>query len=100
MFPPKGWHSSRRLQDMAYNRHLISTFYYCTTQVEELRLILSMGPKRVSLSSHLKKETDQFFRNVVFSSYLEFRPMDNVQKPSDSWRNIILPGYAYFIIIN
>jgi hypothetical protein len=38
----------------------------------------------VSPSPHLKTETDPVSLNVVFSSHLEFQPLDKVHKPSDS----------------
>jgi hypothetical protein len=53
--------------------------------IQWLRLALSKEPNRVCvyLLSHEDGNWSSF-RNVVFSSYLEFRTMDEVQKPSDS----------------
>jgi hypothetical protein len=53
--------------------------------VEWLRLALSKGPNRVSVSlPSLENGGSSSFRNVVFSIYLEFRTMNTVQKPNDS----------------
>jgi hypothetical protein len=54
-------------------------------QVQLLRLAISKRPNRlgVSLSSPGNGNRSSF-RNVVFSSYLEFWTMDKVQKPSGS----------------
>jgi hypothetical protein len=55
-------------------------------------LALPKGPNRigVSLSLRLKMETSNF-RNVVFSSYLEFLTIYKVHKPSDSEHTNIVP---------
>jgi hypothetical protein len=50
-----------------------------------LRLSLSEWPKRVGVSLSTPEDGNRFsFRNNVFSSYIEFRTMDNIHKPSDS----------------
>jgi hypothetical protein len=41
---------------------------------------VSRGPNKVSPSPHLKMEKPNF-RNVMFSSYLEFRTLDKAPKP-------------------
>jgi hypothetical protein len=47
-------------------------------------LALSKGPNRVSVSlASLEDGKRSSFRNVVFSTYLEFRTMDKVHKLSD-----------------
>jgi hypothetical protein len=51
--------------------------------IHSLKLPLSKGPNRVSSFPHLKTETDPV-SETLFSSYLEFRKMDKVQKHSDS----------------
>jgi hypothetical protein len=38
----------------------------------------------MSPSSHLKIETDPVSETLFFSSYVEFRTLDEVHKPSDS----------------
>jgi hypothetical protein len=54
-------------------------------------LALSNGPSRVGVSFPSPEDGSRSsFRNVVFSSYLEFRTMDKVQKPSDSERIMFL----------
>jgi hypothetical protein len=51
----------------------------------ELMLALSKGPTRLDASLPSPEDGNRFsFGNVVFSSYLEFRTMDKVKKPSDS----------------
>jgi hypothetical protein len=55
-------------------------------------LALSEGPNRVGVFLPSPENENRFsFRNVVFSSYLEFRTIDEVQKPSDSQNNICVP---------
>jgi hypothetical protein len=51
-----------------------------------LRLALSKGPIRVGVSPPPSPEDGNrsSFRNVLFSNYLEFWMMDEVQKPIDS----------------
>jgi hypothetical protein len=50
-------------------------------------LALSKGPNRVGISLASSEYGRRCsFRNVVFSRYLEFRTMENVQKPIDSER--------------
>jgi hypothetical protein len=48
-----------------------------------LWLALSTGPNRAFPCPHLKTETDPV-SETLFSSYLEFRTMDKVHKPSGS----------------
>jgi hypothetical protein len=45
-------------------------------------LVIEVRSFHVSTSPHLKMETN-CFRNVLFSSYLEFSTMGKVQKPND-----------------
>jgi hypothetical protein len=48
-------------------------------------IALSEGPNRVGISLHSPGDGNRFnFRRVVFSSYLEFRTMNKVQKPRNS----------------
>jgi hypothetical protein len=56
-----------------------------STELVRLRLALSKRPNRVGafLPSPVEGNTSSF-RNVVLSSYLEFRKMDNVHTPSYS----------------
>jgi hypothetical protein len=54
-------------------------------QVQRLRLALARGPNRVGVSLPSPEDGNRcIFRNVVVRSYLEFRTIDNVQKPSNS----------------
>jgi hypothetical protein len=48
-----------------------------------LRLAPSKGPNRVGVSFPSVEDGNISLRNVVFYSYLEFRTMDKVRKPSD-----------------
>jgi hypothetical protein len=51
----------------------------------KVSLAFSKGPNRVGVSIPSSEDGNwSSFRNVVFSSYLEFRTMDNVHKPSHS----------------
>jgi hypothetical protein len=56
-----------------------------------LRLALSKGPNRVgvSLTSPAERKRSSF-RNIVFSSYLEYRTMDKVYEHSDSEWTVLL----------
>jgi hypothetical protein len=55
------------------------------TMFRSLHLFRSQGPDRVGVSLPSSEDGNTFsFRNIVFSNYLEFRIMDEVQKPSDS----------------
>jgi hypothetical protein len=50
-----------------------------------LRLARFKGSSKVDVSFPLPEDGNRTdFRNVVFSGYIQFRTMDNVQKPSDS----------------
>jgi hypothetical protein len=52
-----------------------------------MRLVLSTGPKRICVSlPSLEDGNRSRFRNVMFYSYLEYREMDEVQKPNDSMK--------------
>jgi hypothetical protein len=52
---------------------------------QRLRLALSKSPNTVYVSLPSPEDVNgSSFRNVVFSSYLEFWTMDKVQKSSDS----------------
>jgi hypothetical protein len=55
------------------------------TLLKSSRLALSKGPNRLgdSFPSHVGGNWSSF-RNVAFSTYLEFRAVDKVHKPSDS----------------
>jgi hypothetical protein len=54
----------------------------------ELMLALSMGPNRTGFTlTSTEVGNRSSFRNVVFSSYLEFRTMENIHKASDSVTN-------------
>jgi hypothetical protein len=49
-----------------------------------LKLALSNGPNKVDVSLPSPEDGNRFiFRNIVFSSYLEFRRMDKIQNASD-----------------
>jgi hypothetical protein len=53
-------------------------------------LTLSKRPNRVGVPLLSPEDGKRYsFGNAVFSSYLEFRTMDNVHKPSDSEYSII-----------
>jgi hypothetical protein len=53
--------------------------------VQLLRLTLSKVPNNVGVFLLSPENGNRSsFRNVMFSSYLEFRALDKVQKPSDS----------------
>jgi hypothetical protein len=53
--------------------------------VQWMRLALSNGPNRVGVSLSSPEDGNRSsFWNVVFSSYLKFRPIDQVQKLNDS----------------
>jgi hypothetical protein len=50
-----------------------------------MSLALSKGHNRVGVSIPLSEDGNRsLFRNIVFSSYLEFRTMGKVPKPTDS----------------
>jgi hypothetical protein len=50
-----------------------------------MRVAISKGPNRVGVSLPSPEDGNRSsFRNVVFSSYLEFRTMSKVQEPSKS----------------
>jgi hypothetical protein len=61
-----------------------------------LRLALSKGPNRVGVAFPSPEDGNRSsFRNVMFSSYLEFRTTDKVQKPADS-ESIFSFVHSYF----
>jgi hypothetical protein len=54
---------------------------------------MSKGPNKVRVSLLPPEDGNRSsFRNVVFSSYLKFRTMDKVHKPSDSEKFILRQG--------
>jgi hypothetical protein len=60
-------------------------------QVHWLRLALSKGLNRVGVSFPSPEDVNRSsFRNVVFSSYLEFLMKDTVHEPSDSQNQYLL----------
>jgi hypothetical protein len=52
--------------------------------IQWLRLDLTKGTNRVGVSPWPENRNRSSFRNVIFSSYLEYRTMDRVHKPSVS----------------
>jgi hypothetical protein len=52
-----------------------------------------------SSSPYLKRWEQLQFPKAVFSSYLEFRAMDKVQKPSDSEGEFVISLFIIRIII-
>jgi hypothetical protein len=61
---------------------IVVTFYQSLENT--LMLSLSKGPNRVDVSFPSPEDGNRSsLRNVVFSSYLEFRTMDEVHKPMD-----------------
>jgi hypothetical protein len=66
------------------------------TITERLRLALSKGPNRVGVSLPLLEVKNRSsFRNVFFSSYLEFRAMVKVSEPSYSKTNYERKQYHF-----
>jgi hypothetical protein len=58
---------------------------YMAWDVQQLSLALSKGPSRVGVSLPLFRDGNRSsYRDAMFSRYLQFRTMDEVQKPSDS----------------
>jgi hypothetical protein len=58
---------------------------YMTWVVQWLRLALSKGPNKVDVSLPSPEDRNRpSFRNIVFSTYLEFLTMAKIHKPSDS----------------
>jgi hypothetical protein len=57
---------------------------------------LSKGPSRIGVSPSPEDENRSSFRNVVFSAFLEYWNMDQVQKPINS--ECYTPSSEYFRI--
>jgi hypothetical protein len=65
--------------------------------VKSLRLVLSKGPNRVDVSLPSPESGNRFsFRNVVCPSYLEFRAIGKVQKPSNFEITFVTYPHSWF----
>jgi hypothetical protein len=70
---------------MVYNTLNHWVYGLRNSQTQSLRSVLSKRPKPVRVSFSSPEDEEIFsFRNVIFSSYIDLRKMEEVPKPSDS----------------